>query len=220
MAPNEWKEKAITAIIDALLDPDDNRSRDRVSHEGSPEIYITEPADRSYDGMDVFDEPIDRGHLMTLDEELRWIPAATHSKSYNQSLDDFSYAQMLNQTRDVDKTTKWDWAALRRSRIRFSVAALRVATLARPKSVDELAIDRADMRNALKKLSRGELRAVILRFAGCPLKSGERVQLMRAMRKSRELRKRIRVPLHIVSEEVVCPPSEISNEKNGGLDAA
>lgn len=58
------------------------------------------------------------------------------------------------------------------------------------------------MRAALKDLSHGELKAVILRFAGCPLTAGERGQLMRALRKSRELRKRIDLPVRIVNEEV------------------
>lgn len=201
LSRGDWKQRAITTIVDVLLDPDDSRSRCRVSHEGSPEVFITVPADRSYDGGEAGEEPIQREHLMTRDQELRWLPAATHSQAYKQSLADFSQAQVFNQTTDLEKTATWDWAALRQSRIRSSVAAHKLGQLPRPKSVEELACDRADLRVALANLSRGELRTVLLRFSGKPLNSGERVQLARALDKSQELRKRIDVPVHIVSEE-------------------
>ena len=198
-----WKTAAINAVVNALLDPDDSRSRCRVSHEDSPEIFITEPPDRSYDGAET-DAGIQPEHLMTLDQELRWIPAATHSQAYKESLEDFSPAQVFSQTQDLDRTADWEWTALRQSRIRFSVTATKIAELPRPKSAAEIAVDRADLRIALRDLSRGELRAVILRFAGCPLTSGERGQLMRAFRKSRDLRKRIGSAAHIVNEGVIC----------------
>ena len=111
-----------------------------------------------------------------------------------------------------------------RSRIRVSIVSEKLALrLPRPKSVDELAIDRADMRTALETLSRGELTAVLRRFGGFPLNSGQRVQLMRAFEKTRELRKRFPPAVRIVIEGGACPPSGISNERNenqGGLNGA
>lgn len=206
-AAEQWKRRAINALVDLLLDPDDTRPSDRVARGGNITVRITHPTNAPRDSSDDEEVIFPEEHLLTLDQELRWIPANPKSTSPFRPIEfkEPSQRQIRTQTTDVDRTVQWDWAGLRQSRIRISLGRNKRG-LARSKSVEEMAIDRADMQSALKDCSAGELRAMIRSAAGHPLNSAERVQLMRARRKSSEPRKQDGPLLHIVNEGAFSPP--------------
>ena len=105
----EWKRRAIAVLVNVLLDPYDSRSRDRVSHDDSPEIFITDP----YEGIDNQGEGIPPEHLMSLDQVMRWIPASNPYQANKEGMEQFTGKQFVSQTSDLDRTATWEWAALR-----------------------------------------------------------------------------------------------------------
>lgn len=196
-----WKQRAIVELVDLLLDPDDTRPRDRIARGGNVTVRITRPAHAPRENSDDEEVSVPEEHLMTLDHELRWIPAAPTSLSpfRPMAFKEPTARQIRTQTTNLDRTQKWDWADLRQSRIRKSLGRDKRG-LARLKSVEEMAIDRADMHAALKDCSAGELRALTLSARGYRLNSTDRVLLMRARKQSSKLRKQNPLAVHIVSE--------------------
>lgn len=203
-------------LVDLLLDGDETRSRDLVAREEEAIIYVTVPHGDGESMLSSDDEVVEipHEHLVTLDQELRWLPAATKSQARQQDIDEFTIRQRNKQTTSVDETVSWDFAALRRSRIRVSRLGQKTGVVPRPAKVADIAIDRADLRTALALLSRGERRSLERRFAGYPLSSGQRTQLQRALKKTREIRHpaptcgRLAPPVHIDTEPDVCAVGE------------
>jgi hypothetical protein len=196
-----WKQRAINELVDLLLDPDDTRPRDRIARGGNITVRITQRRNppRADSGDEA--ETVPEEHLMTLDHELRWIEAVPKGLSPFRAVEfkEPSRRQIRTQTTDLDRTGQWDWAELRQSRIRKSLGRDKRG-LARCKSVEEAAIDRTDMRRALKDCSAGELRALILSARGHRLNSTDRVLLMRARNKASDLRKQNLLPVPVVNE--------------------
>lgn len=137
---------------------------------------------------------------MTLSQNMEWVPARNDSQAAEQEAVRFSKRQIDRHTPTTDRTIQWEWVALRETNVQHATAAEKAAALPRQKPAEELAVDRVDLGWALDRLTDGELRAVLLRAAGIPLRSGERVQLMRALEKTSELRKQNGLPVSIESE--------------------
>lgn len=82
-----------------------------------------------------------------------------------------------------------------------------------PRRVDEVAIDRAELRPALQTLTNGEIRAVCLRYAKCRMTPTERVLLSRALMKTGEVRKRFGPQPGQKDEGVLGLPSIFKRER-------
>lgn len=195
------KQRAIDALIGLLLDASDARSRCIVARQDSPEIFISDPNEiRTGPDDEVVEIPL--AHVMTLDQELRWIlaqPASTRPESPvvfyppNEGL-------LRTQTRNLDRTQRWKWADIRQSRIRKTLGKNADAWLPHPARTDDLAIDRLDLRARLEQLSDGGLFALLRRFAGYTLTPTQRVQLHRARKKTSSPCKRLDRLVRIDSE--------------------
>jgi hypothetical protein len=168
-----------------------------VAREDGPPIVTSDPARYSRDDEEV---EVPNEYLMTLARDIEFVPARDALQATEQSGRDFTKRQIDSHTPTIDRTIQWEWAALRETDIQHATAAEKAAALPRPKPAEELAIDRVDLGWALDCLTDGELRAVLLRAAGIPLRSGERVQLMRALEKTSELRKQNGLAVSIEGE--------------------